>query len=286
MKRINENQKVTLTMGQLRKLIRESNEESDFEVKKGVLLKYYGNGGDVVIPDSVDCIGEEAFAGCTSLTSITIPDGVTSIGAGAFSDCSSLTSLVIPAGIIFVGMSAFYGCSSLTSVTVPGSLMHISWNMFANCTSLTSVKIENGVKKIGLGAFSNCGALTFVTIPDSVTSIEKGAFENCEKLEAVELPTHLSETIHKNPNFSFGSTPFATKLRQYRIDPKYFTRKSSAKKCPNYVDIKKALWNDGDVSKETLAKKCLEYMGIDDVWSMAKIEFGYTEEKSDYLDRM
>lgn len=53
---------------------------SDFEIRKdGVLVKYKGLGGDVVIPDSVTSIGEYAFYGCTSLTSITIPDSVTDI---------------------------------------------------------------------------------------------------------------------------------------------------------------------------------------------------------------
>ena len=48
---------------------------------------------DLVIPDSVDSIGEYAFYGCSNLTSITIPSCVTSIGDHVFRDCSSLTSV-------------------------------------------------------------------------------------------------------------------------------------------------------------------------------------------------
>jgi hypothetical protein len=36
-----------------------------------------------------------AFAGCSSLTSVTIPSSVTSIGKMAFAGCSSLTTVTL-----------------------------------------------------------------------------------------------------------------------------------------------------------------------------------------------
>ena len=44
----------------------------------------------------VTSIGDYAFDGYSSLTSITIPEGVTSIGDYAFYNCSSLTSSPLP----------------------------------------------------------------------------------------------------------------------------------------------------------------------------------------------
>ena len=41
--------------------------DDDFRVIDGVLLKYEGRGGDVVIPGSVTSIGIEAFKGCPGL---------------------------------------------------------------------------------------------------------------------------------------------------------------------------------------------------------------------------
>ena len=68
---------------------------SDFQIENGVLVKYTGNGGDVVIPDGVTSIGNEAFYEYSSLTSVTLPDSLTSIGDSAFYNCSRLTSITM-----------------------------------------------------------------------------------------------------------------------------------------------------------------------------------------------
>jgi protein TonB len=61
----------------------------------------------------VNEIGDYAFSGCSSLTSIIIPEGVASIGDYAFSDCSSLASVVIPESVKEIGDGAFYNCPLL-----------------------------------------------------------------------------------------------------------------------------------------------------------------------------
>ena len=127
----------------------------------GLAVSYRGNyydshyneyTGTVNIPSTVKyngttyivkSIGDYAFYGCSSLTSIEIPNSVKSIDYCAFSDCSDLTSIEIPNSVTSVGDFAFSGCSGLTSIEIPNSVTSIGYSVFSRCSGLTSVTIPN-----------------------------------------------------------------------------------------------------------------------------------------------
>ena len=153
----------------------------------------------VSLPDGLTRIGECAFSGCGSLTSLTIPKSVTSIGRGAFYDCSSLTSVTIPNSVTSIENQVFGWCSNLISVTIPNSVTSIGTLAFQSCTSLTLIEIPNSVTSIEYGAYSECSGLSSVLIGNSVASIGEDAFESCTRLTSVTIGNSVT---------SIGSSAF------------------------------------------------------------------------------
>lgn len=135
-----------------------------------------------------------SFDGCCALTDILIPGSVEHIGQGAFSGCEALANVVISNGVVTIGKDAFYKCKRLTSVTIPGSVETIGKEAFSGCEALCNVEITSGVKRIEEGAFSGT-ALTNVIIPDGVRSIGAEAF-NCKELLSVTIPDSVNEIRH------------------------------------------------------------------------------------------
>ncbi|MFN0130660.1 MAG: leucine-rich repeat domain-containing protein [Verrucomicrobiales bacterium] len=94
-------------------------------------------------------IQNNAFSGCTGVTSVTIPGSLATIGYHAFQGCTGLTKLTIAWGVTAIGAGAFSGCTGLTSVIIPSSVTSISSHAFSRCTELASVTISPSVTSIG-----------------------------------------------------------------------------------------------------------------------------------------
>ena len=74
----------------------------------------------VSLPEALTFIGEEAFRGNLSLTSVQIPENVTEIGEYAFADCVNLAQVTVPAQVESIGAGAFDGCGeALLIITEP-----------------------------------------------------------------------------------------------------------------------------------------------------------------------
>ena len=176
-------------------------------------------------------LADEAFSGCTNLTSICIPSAITSVGNSAFLQCSNLsrvdydsdiegwcnisfgmdpssnpcfyahhlyiddtevTEVVIPNSITEIKDNTFAGCSEITSITIPNTVTSIGYASFIRCSGLTEITLPTSVTNIGMNAFERCAALTHIEIPNSISSLEDCTFISCSGLVSVDIPSSVT----------------------------------------------------------------------------------------------
>ena len=159
------------------------------QISKGIV--------NIVIPEGVTHIEDEAFRGCTDLVSIMFPEGLKRIGYDVFSGCSSLTSIMLPKRLESIGDAVFYRCTGLTSITLPETLESIGGAAFRDCTGLTSIMLPETLKSIGPWTFYGCSGLTSIMLPDMLKRIGYYAFNGCTGLKSLSIPSHLDLTDHK-----------------------------------------------------------------------------------------
>ena len=115
---------------------------------------------EIVIPKTVESIGQNAFSGCVELASAEILGDGVDIGAGAFEDCKKLTTVTAPS-VGTVGEKAFYRCIALQSIAL-ASAESIGDSAFMGCSAL-EVAILVSPQYIDGFAFSLCPKLTIYT---------------------------------------------------------------------------------------------------------------------------
>ena len=184
--------------------------------------------------ESVTSIGDDAFKGCSRLTSITVPNGATSIGEEAFDGCDALENVNVNITNLAEyckgndicnipgGTHLYIDNKEITELVIPNIATNIGEWAFAGCHSLTSITIPNSVTSIGEYAFYCCCSLTSITIPNSVTSIGEGAFQDCSSLTSI---TCLATTPPAIDDLMIGETTMIyvpkEAVEEYKQNPEW-----------------------------------------------------------------
>ena len=188
-----------------------------------------------IIKSGTNCIADNAFEYCSSMSKISIPDGLTNIGKCSFLSCNSLEVISLPFSIVNIDSTAFEYCSTLkrieinnekycsidgvlfnkgateliiypkgkseTTYTVPESVTVLGDCSFFAVNNLKNINISDGVTRIGKGAFEYCSGLTNITIPNSVKSLGSFVFHSCSALTNIKIGNGITRI--ENCSFSY-----------------------------------------------------------------------------------
>ena len=159
-------------------------EGKDMQIEKNILTQVTENdneNGTLIIPETVEIIGEYAFFKLQNLTSITIPYTVKTVSDNAFSNCLNLKTVKFDGADTEILYDAFTDCYELENVSLPQNLKEIQMGTFARCKKLKSIDIPEGVCAIYTQAFAECTSIDSIRIPQSVSHISWCIFEDCNK---------------------------------------------------------------------------------------------------------
>ena len=165
---------------------------------------YGGQGGVLTIPSTIEgfqvtAIADNAFYGCTNLTSVTIPASVTSIGNQAFSGCSGLTSVNLPESFLtdieYIGLTGQVAANTL--------IQGVADNLGGNSAFITD--FTNAV----LSQSGNYGLSTKTDLSSAVAPL-------ASKTELAAAVASLASKAELEPlatkmELSTGLAPLATK---------------------------------------------------------------------------
>lgn len=131
--------------------------------------------------EGLQTIGKEAFYGCTCLASdyypLIIPNSVDSIGESAFQSCDLSMGMQLPEGLKSIENSVFRNCVGLKEIVVPVGVTEIKSYAFSGCENLNAVQVPNTLQRIGGAAFDNCESLEyFICYAEDPPSIESSTF--------------------------------------------------------------------------------------------------------------
>ena len=153
---------------------------------------------EILLPNTITSIGNEAFEACEKLTSVDLSKTkTTTIGTSAFASCGNLGTIIFPTTLTIIGTSAFKDDTNLRSVqnlekTIVST---INKNAFLECKNLSSVKLPQTLSTLGESAFEGCSNLTAVSGFENtaVKILEARTFANCSSLSTLSLARELTE---------------------------------------------------------------------------------------------
>ena len=167
--------------------------------------EYSGQIKKLTIAPGITSIGDYAFYGCRSISSVTLPAALTSIGNYAFYGCTALSGkLIIPAGVTKIGEGAFFKDKKLNMIMFEGGTEPIVTgytNKSSNASFSKGVKISinneelwesarNQKKWQGYKIYSKPVKVEKITLSENICNL---GTKEAVKLEAEISPSYAGD---------------------------------------------------------------------------------------------
>ncbi len=161
---------------------------------------------EIVLPDTLECIDQNAFMNCEYLEKIDFPEGLKYIARGAFSECNSMAEITLDCPGLVVAGGAFYDLQSLKTAYI--NVNDIGERAVSLCGNLESVTLGESVENIRYQAFFGDVSLTDINIPISVKTIGQEALVNLSSVTIPPTIQVIGAYPHKTPQeFTSGIEP-------------------------------------------------------------------------------
>lgn len=158
----------------------------------------------MILPDTLQSIGNSAFSGTTLSGSLIIPEGVVIIDTGAFSGCSALNGkLSLPSSLETIKSDAFSGCTFSGELVLPPFVKEIGNLAFYGTNFSSNLMLPKQLEIIGESAFGFCKFKGDLIIPDKIKSIPSNVFESVFFNGTLALPDGI-ERIESRAFFYNG----------------------------------------------------------------------------------
>lgn len=181
-------------------------------------------------------INDRSFKGCIGLTDVVFPEKLTNIGVSAF-EGTGLINIDLPLSLVTIKQAAFKSCKNLVIATMKttyelNSLKIIENEAFANCKSLNSFNLGHVLEKIGNYSFSNT-SIKILELPSTLAEIGEGAFENC-KVEQIKIPSSVTKIFPR----AFKSNALLYSVEYCGVSDPAVTDSSQFEDCLKLNDTK------------------------------------------------
>ena len=141
------------------------------------------------IPQSLQKVGEKAFAFNSALLTVKIPKNTDIFEAGAFSYCMRLENLIFEDGIEKIPNGMFAHCG-IKTLSLPPSLKVVEGDAFSSCYLVETLILNEGLERIERYAFSGVSPKS-ISLPQSLCFLSEDAFHEAD-VEEVIVPENFN----------------------------------------------------------------------------------------------